>query len=423
MNQTSTLWRALGPGLLLAGAAIGVSHLVQSTRAGAVYGMGFLGLILAANIFKYPAFRFGPQHAAATGTSLLEGYRRQGRWALVFYALLTLGTMFTVEAAVALVTAGLLKVALGVTLAPTVLAGALIALCATLLAVGQYRWLDAINKVVVLALTVSTLLATALLLPKVQWSAIPWWPDAGWPPKQIFFAAAVVGWMPSAIDVSVWHSLWTLARKSETRHAPTVREAVFDFHLGYFGTSALALCFLALGAGTMYGSGAVFSASAGGFAAQVIELYTQTLGAWARPVIGTCAFAVMFSTTLTVVDGFPRALAVLVRRFSEPEQPWTADDAHPAFRRTYWASLVLLGVGSIAVIALLLGQLKALVDVATTLSFLTAPALAWLNHRAITGAHVPAEAQPGPRLRAFSALSIGVLALFALGYLYLRVTT
>ena len=62
-------WKALGPGLLMAGAAIGVSHLVQSTRAGAVYGFGLLGLVLLANLAKYPAFRFGPAYAAATGTS------------------------------------------------------------------------------------------------------------------------------------------------------------------------------------------------------------------------------------------------------------------------------------------------------------------------------------------------------------------
>lgn len=32
----------LGPGLLFAGAAIGVSHLVQSTRAGADFGWGLI---------------------------------------------------------------------------------------------------------------------------------------------------------------------------------------------------------------------------------------------------------------------------------------------------------------------------------------------------------------------------------------------
>ena len=43
----------LGPGLLFAGAAIGVSHLVQSTRAGADYGWGLIWALLLINLFKY----------------------------------------------------------------------------------------------------------------------------------------------------------------------------------------------------------------------------------------------------------------------------------------------------------------------------------------------------------------------------------
>ena len=38
--------KRLGPGLLFAGAAIGVSHLVQSTRAGADFGFGLLWALL-----------------------------------------------------------------------------------------------------------------------------------------------------------------------------------------------------------------------------------------------------------------------------------------------------------------------------------------------------------------------------------------
>lgn len=413
----------LGPGLLLAGAAIGVSHLVQSTRAGAVYGLGLVALVVLANVVKYPAFRFGPQYAAATGTSLLEGYRRQGRWALWLYLLLTLGTMFTVQAAVALTTAGLGQVVLGLPGTPTALAVGLVALCAGLLGVGRYRWLDAINKWVVAVLTLSTLAATALLVPQIDWAGLG--PTLLAPPRQggladLAFAAALVGWMPSAIDVSVWHSLWTLARKQQTGDAPTVAEAVSDFHLGYWGTALLALCFVLLGAGVMYGKGLSFPESAVAFSAQIIDLYAAALGDWARPVIGTCAFAVMFSTTLTVVDGFPRGLAVLTRRLREPEQPFTADDGHPGFRRAYWASLALLSLGSLVLIGLLVDRLKVLVDVATTLSFLTAPGLAWLNHRAICAEHVPAAARPGPALRRFSALCNLLLLAFALGYLWLR---
>ena len=72
MSDASSFWKVLGPGLIFAAAAVGVSHLVQATRAGAGWGLALGGLILIANLAKYPAFRFGPQFAAATGTSLLE---------------------------------------------------------------------------------------------------------------------------------------------------------------------------------------------------------------------------------------------------------------------------------------------------------------------------------------------------------------
>ncbi|MCH1385109.1 MAG: divalent metal cation transporter, partial [Flavobacteriaceae bacterium] len=72
-------FKKLGPGLLFAGAAIGVSHLVQSTRAGADYGLGLLWVLLLVNFFKYPFFQFGPRYALATGESLLAGYAKLGR--------------------------------------------------------------------------------------------------------------------------------------------------------------------------------------------------------------------------------------------------------------------------------------------------------------------------------------------------------
>jgi Mn2+/Fe2+ NRAMP family transporter len=48
--------KKLGPGLLFAGAAIGVSHLVYSTRAGADYGWSLIWAFILINIFKYPFF-------------------------------------------------------------------------------------------------------------------------------------------------------------------------------------------------------------------------------------------------------------------------------------------------------------------------------------------------------------------------------
>ena len=71
--------KKLGPGLLFAGAAIGVSHLVQSTKAGADFGFGLVWALLLAHFCKYPFFQFGPRYAAATGESLLEGYQKMSK--------------------------------------------------------------------------------------------------------------------------------------------------------------------------------------------------------------------------------------------------------------------------------------------------------------------------------------------------------
>lgn len=99
--------KKIGPGLLFAGAAIGVSHLVQSTRAGADFGYGLIWAFILVHIFKYPFFQFGPRYALATGESLLDGYKRLGNGVLILYFIITFTTMFTIQTTVTIVTAGI----------------------------------------------------------------------------------------------------------------------------------------------------------------------------------------------------------------------------------------------------------------------------------------------------------------------------
>ena len=419
-SRRGFLTKTLGPGLLFAGAAIGVSHLVQSTRAGAVYGLGLVLVIIAANVFKYPAFSFGPWYAAATGRSLLEGYRRQGLWALIIYSVVTVGTMFTVLAAVTAVTAGLAKALFGVQNASlTVVSAIVIAVCAGILAVGKFRWLDLSMKVVVAALTVLTVVATILVLPRIDWASATLWPTAEqWNLDTARFVAPLVGWMPSAIDIAVWHSLWTLAKQRDTQHTSSLSGSLLDFNIGYVGSAILALCFVLLGAGVVYGTGETLQATAGGFAGQVIALYTRTLGDWSFYLIGSCAFAVMFSTTLTVVDGFPRALSTLIARFRGPE----ADgQERPESRPPYWAAMVILSLGGLFIIDNLARlNFPLLIDIATALAFLTAPVLAILNHRAVMDPSIAEDDRPGAKMMIYSLASIVLLAGVALWWLHVR---
>ena len=145
--------KKLGPGLLFAGAAIGVSHLVQSTRAGADFGWGLLWALLLANLFKYPFFEYGTRYALATGNNLLEGYAKLGKHYLWGYFLLNLATMFTIQTAVTIVTASLASILFGEVL-DLVLWSAIITLsCLLILWSGNYRFLDRIIKWIILVLS------------------------------------------------------------------------------------------------------------------------------------------------------------------------------------------------------------------------------------------------------------------------------
>ena len=101
-------FKTLGPGILFATTAIGVSHLVQSTRAGAEYGFALIGFVLMANILKYPFFEYGSRYSNVTGKSLIYGYNKMGKKMLLLYLLITLISMFTVAAAVTYVSVGLM---------------------------------------------------------------------------------------------------------------------------------------------------------------------------------------------------------------------------------------------------------------------------------------------------------------------------
>jgi Mn2+/Fe2+ NRAMP family transporter len=392
------LARTLGPGLLMAGAAVGVSHLVQSTRAGAEYGFLLLGLVLLACALKYPFLEFGPRYAAATGRNLLEGYRSLGRWALALYAAITLGTMFVILASVTLVTAGLAGMVFGLELPPVVLAAGVLAACLLILLLGRFRGLDLSMKLIMGVLAISTLAALFLALssPAAR-EGLEFGPPVAtlWTGAGIAFLLALMGWMPIPLDVAAWHSLWVIERRRQTGHAPSVRHAVFDFRLGYVGASLLAAVFLVLGAVVMYGAGERFADAAIGFSAQLVDLYVHTLGEWSRPLIAVAALSVMFSTTLAVTDAYPRVLRGLAQ-LAMPEAGWNQRGG----RRVYLFSLAVVVGGALTVIHLFGRHFTAMVDFATTVSFLSAPVLAGLNYRLVTHPAMPAEHRPGPGLRA-----------------------
>ena len=420
MSSRGELSKAIGPGILYAATAVGASHLVQSTRAGASYGLALALLILLTFIAKYPAFRFGAQYAATTGDSLLHGYRREGAWAVALYIVIALGTMFAAVPAVTLITAGLAKVSFGLPFDTLGISVFILAGSSVILIVGGYHLLDRLVKVLMLVLSAATVVATVLVIPNIDWAA-----SARLLPDQVaaadvFFIVALLGLMPSSVDISVWHSLWSVAKARDSGHRPAMRASLGDFHIGYFGAFVLALCFVLLGTGVMYNSGLQFASGAADFSAQLIELYKSTLGEWSGPLIGLVAVAVMFSTVLTGLDGYPRAVVSLVSIFAAERSPSGRLPAAGTNRAVYAASLIVLVLGSTFILYAFVTSLHLIVDLASTIVFLFAPVVAWLNHRVMCSRAIPEAARPGRGLRALSILGIVWLAGFSAYYLFLR---
>jgi Mn2+/Fe2+ NRAMP family transporter len=413
-SDTSTLRSAIGPGLLMAGAAIGVSHLVQSTRAGAEYGTGMVAIVLLACLLKYPYIQFGPRYAAATGESLIAGYQRLGPWALGLFSLVTLATMFFIQASVTVVAAGLAGLVFGLDQSITVLSAGVIVACVVILAVGHYRGLDLIMKLIMAALAVSTVAAVALALgagpergaldPLASWDSI-------WTAGGIAFVLALLGWMPIPLDVAAWHSLWTLERAAQTGRRPSVTHAVADCRIGYVAATVTAVFFVLLGAIVMHGSGETLPDSAVAFSASLVDLFTASLGEWSRPLIAVAALTAMFSTTLAVTDAYPRVLRALI------EQTGVADDTDPApnlHRGRYVSALLLVTIGALVIIRFAGERFTTLIDFTTTVSFLSAPLLAWLSLRLLTSRLVPPEHRPGRGLLALAWAGFWFLVAFSL---------
>ncbi|MCB2208527.1 MAG: Nramp family divalent metal transporter [Bacteroidetes bacterium] len=408
--------KIFGPGLLYAGAAIGVSHLVQSTRAGAMFNFNLVWVLIVANFLKYPFFEYGPRYATATGTSLVDGYYKIGKWAVIVFAVLTILSMFIVQAAVTVVTVGIMAYVFQITIEIKILCVMVLIVSAIFLISGKYSALDKVIKFIIILLALSTVVAVFASLG-IQSEISPEtihnfnWTNA----TDVFFLIAFIGWMPAPIDVSVWSSIWNLEKNKDLGYVPTMRNVLLEFKIGYIGTAFLALGFLTLGALVMSGTGNELSTSGVVFAGQLINMYTDSIGSWAYWIISIAALTTMLSTTITVLDAYSRVMNPIVK--------YLLPGVWKKFRnkdKLRWFWYIFIIAGAAFILAFAAKSMVHMVTMATTLSFLMAPVFAWLNYKVVTDDHMPITSRPGKFLRVLSWLGIIFFTVFSLVYIYWR---
>jgi len=405
------LYARLGPGMMVAAVGVGVSHLVQSTRAGAEFGLSLIWLVILIVVLKYPAFRFAVDYASATGRSLVSGYSKISRVALTWLGLAFIVDMFIAPAAVALVTAGLVKSIFGIPYSAPVIAVGLMIVSALILLNGHYMKAERIVKVLVVSFSLLTVATMIFALPLLGSDNRPLFSELHLDRTMLLFAIAVTGWMPMPLSGAIFQSKWICERQRASGGDFSYKQALTDLNIGYGLTLVLAICFVVMGTAVLFETDRVAPHSAGMFATELLSIFTTVFGSWMYPIIAAAALAVMWSTLVALMDAAPRVvdrLQVYVRKKPDdtPER--------------YLVFLTIQVIGVTAILLLLMGSFVTFIDFATSMGFLAAPAVAYYNYRAVTSAEIAEEFRPSKKMIAWSWTSVVALAGFALSYFIFR---
>jgi Mn2+/Fe2+ NRAMP family transporter len=271
--------------------------------------------------------------------------------------------MFTIQAAVTIVTAGLVQKMTGVTFNTVSISIIILIVCFSILQIGKFKIMDHLMKVVMIVLSISTIIAFSLSFQNdVDYTAMAQSTFSLKNNQDLSFLVTFVGWMPAPLDIAIWHSIWVLVKPKEQSF-----NSDFDFKIGFYGTAFLGICFLVLGAHTLYQTGINFEASAGGFASQLIDIFVSNLGESFYWIITIAAFTTMFSTTITCFDAMPRVMEEISIKMKLNQK---------LHSKSLW--LYILAGGTIFLLLFFVKDMKQMVSFATTISFLTAPVIAWL---------------------------------------------
>lgn len=372
-NNDKFSWRIFGPGILLATGAVGGSHLISSTQAGALYGWQLAIMIILANFFKYPFFKFSTDYVYDTGESLIAGYAKKSPVYLWVYSVLLLASAVISVGAVALLTSVILMYMLPEGMASiTMLSLLIMGVSWLFLILGHYKLLDRFNKWIMATLILTTILAVFIAARNPTPIAADFVAMSPWNMASLGFIVALMGWMPAPLEFAAMTSMWTKekVKTDNTSH----KQGLLDFNAGYISSAILALFFLALGVYVQYGSGIEIEMQGGDYIGQLISMYTATIGEWSKLLVAFVAFMVMFGTTVACVDGYGRSLAESTRLIKGGSEATSK-------QVLFWTTYTVLG--GFILITFFKGQLGTMLKFAMISAFVLAPVFGWLNYSLI----------------------------------------
>jgi Mn2+/Fe2+ NRAMP family transporter len=278
---------------------------------------------------------------------------------------------------------------------------------------GGYNWLDFLNKIMMTVLFLATIVVFVPAFPdpaEFRYFVIP-----SVPTGSIAIIAGILGWMPTGIDVSIWHSLWTLEKHRDLTSDVTLekrwnifRLSLMDMRIGYILSFIVASVFLILAGVFLHGTGDKIDGAE--FARSLSKIYTNNIGYWMYFVFMVAAFTAMYSTVYTVMDGFSRAFAEMASTlFPKIRAKWQM--------KLYWIFVLFTAAFAILILLVLKGKnpVTLVLNVAV-LSLCVTPLYYGLNYYCVTRFIKEERFKPKTFTRLFALAGIVVVLLATLVY-------
>jgi Mn2+/Fe2+ NRAMP family transporter len=408
----------LGPSLMWALIGIGGSHIVLAPTLGGLYGIFAIWIVTIVYLAKYGGWELGIRYNYGAGRNPVEAYgdlpgpAHWGQWlTLVIY----LVGWTVILAAVGTTTAAFASVFVG-GFSLLQLYVALIGVAMALVLVARYEFVENLMKVFAVTLGLLIVLgvfvsppsparveATAFAVPDVTSAAF------------LGLFAAMAGYAPTGLSTTVTIGSWSMAKRQGARALrerdadPTdeayheyirswMRVGKRDFRIAFGLSYALIVSMILLSTAVLYPT----PPQDQNVAVAIATLLRGTFGAWSYYALAIGAFAALYSTVVTVLDGASRVnadvLPLVLERDVDQER---------------WRRIFVLWMGAASLLPLLIiGQLPVTLVVFSAALMAILQIFFYFANYYVVREHLPDPFQPSRRQKVYYTVSIALVVIF-----------
>lgn len=410
----------LGPSLLWALVGIGGSHVVLAPTLGGLYGIFGVWIVTIVYLAKYGGWELGIRYNYGAGRNPVEAYgdlpgpAHWGQW-------LTLA-VYLVGWTVILAAVGTATAAFAAALIPGFslieLYVPLIGIAMALVLIARYQFVENLMKVFAVTLGLLVLLgvfvsppspsrieATAFAAPDVTSAAF------------LGLFAAIAGYAPTGLSTTVTIGSWSMAKRQGARALrdrdvdPTdesyhdyirswMRVGKRDFRIAFGLSYVLLVSMILLSTAVLYPT----PPQDQNVAIAIANLLRGTFGVWSYYALAIGAFAALYSTIITVLDGASRVNADVLSLVLERD----VDEGR--WRRIF---VLYMGLASLLPI-LVIGQLPVTLVVFSAALMAILQIFFYFANYYVVRKHLPEAFQPTRTQTVYYAVSIGLVIVFGI---------